>query len=319
MSLSEFEFDGNETHVVDGGLSIVRPNQNSSPFEQIKHFDGSGKEYWLARELQPLLGYRQWRQFEDCLERAKLACRNSGAPINDHFADIRKMIKAGKGATRELQDYQLSRYGCYLTAMNGDPRKIEIATAQTYFAVKTHEAEAILPAQIKELELKKLDLELIQAKQRYLETSHAIQLSTSLATLAWLRGETPPPPKVEYRDRFIVAATKKEIGSSSGRSLTQLISDAGLNPKSTKHRQKVKHILKNCGFDYDREQGWVMASYLNKYPVLEDQTYEQALRAVLAEIANQGTEANLFVHHLQQSALTGQPQSQALQLEGVEN
>jgi len=163
--------------------------------------------------------------------------------------------------------------------------------------------------QAQETERMKLELQLLQAKQRLLDTSYAIQLSTSPATLAWLRGETPPPPKVEYRDRFIDAATRKEIDSSSGRSLTQLIADAGLNPKSTKHRQKVKHILKNCGFDYDRQQEWVTASYLNKYPVLEDQTYEQALRAVLAEIADQGTEANLFVHHLQQSALTGRSQS----------
>ncbi len=223
-SLSEFEFDGNNAHVVDSGLSIIRPNQNSSPFEQIKHFDSSGKEYWLARELQPLLGYRQWRQFEDCLERAKLACRNSGAQVNDHFADARKMIKAGKGATRELQDYQLSRYGCYLTAMNGDPRKIEIATAQTYFAVKTREAEIILPAQAKELELKKLELELIRAKQRYLDVSYAIQLSSSPAMLEWLRGGAPPPKEVVYKERFVDAAGR-EVGSSEGRSLTQLITD----------------------------------------------------------------------------------------------
>jgi|GEM_PF-4317194 len=174
-----------------------------------------------------------------------------------------------------------------------------------------------IPSQ--ELELKKLDLQLIQAKQRYLETSHAIQLSTSPATLAWLRGETPPPPKVEYRERFIDAATRKEIGNGEGRSLTQLIADAGLNPKSTKHRQKVKRILKSCGFDYDRQQGWVMASYLNKYPVLADQTYEQALRAVLAEVATEGTETNLFVHHMQQTALAGQSSAQALQSEKAEN
>jgi len=174
-----------------------------------------------------------------------------------------------------------------------------------------------IPALTQENERMRLELQLIQAKQRYLETSHAIQLSTSPATLAWLRGETPPPPKVEYRERFIDAATRKEIGSGEGRLLTQLMADAGLNPKSTKHRQKVKRILKSCGFDYDRQQGWVMASYLNKYPVLEDKTYEQALKAVLAEVADEGAEPNLFVQHLQQSSLSRQ--SQALQFEGVEN
>ncbi len=169
--------------------------------------------------------------------------------------------------------------------------------------------------QSQELELKKLELQLVQAKQRYLETSHAIQLSTSPATLAWLRGETPPPPKIEYRERFVDPRTGKELGSAEGRSLTQLITDAGLNPKSTKDRQQVKRILKNCGFDYDKQQCWVTASYLNKYPVLEDKTYERVLRAVLAEIAAEGAETNLFVHHFGASVLTGQSQSQVLQLE----
>ena len=127
------------------------------------------------------------------------------------------MILAGKGATRELQDYRLSRYGCYLSAMNGDPRKPEIAAAQTYFAVKTREAEE-LPTQTAEIELKKLELHLLQAKQQYLDRSYAIQLSTSPAMLAWLRGETPPPARIEYLDRFIDPKTRKEVGSTDGRS-----------------------------------------------------------------------------------------------------
>ncbi len=157
--------------------------------------------------------------------------------------------------------------------------------------------------QSQELELKKLELQLIQAKHRYLETSHAIQLSTSPATLAWLRGETPPPPKIEYRERFVDPRTGKELGSAEGRSLTQLISDAGLNPKSTKDRQKVKRILKNCGFDYDKQHRWSNASYLHNYPVLDEEAYEQVLKAVLAEVVAGEMQPNLFVTQMQQTSL----------------
>ncbi len=189
------------------------------------------------------------------------------------------------------------------------------AVAKAVRTVLLDTVQHVIPALNHENERIRLELQLIQAKHRYLETSHAIQLSTSPATLAWLRGETPPPPKIEYRERFVDPRTGKELGTAEGRSLTQLITDAGLNPKSTKDRQQVKQILKNCGFDYDKQQCWVTASYLNKYPVLEDKTYERVLRAVLAEIAAEGAEANLFVHHFEKSVLTGQSQSQALQIE----
>ena len=152
----------------------------------------------------------------------------------------------------------------------------------------------------------KLELQLYQAKQRYQDTGYAIQLSTSAATLAWLRGETPPPPKVEYKDRFIDTHTGKEVGSSEGRSLTQLIAEAGLNPKSKSERHRVKRVLTRCGLDYDGMQGWSKASYLREYPVLEDEAYDRALKAVLDEVAVGESELNLFVHQLQQAALDHQ-------------
>lgn len=168
-----------------------------------------------------------------------------------------------------------------------------------------------------ELELKKLELQLIQAKQRYQDTGYAIQLSTSAAVLSWLRGEIPPPPKIEYKERFVDVRTGKEVGSSEGRSLTQLITDAGLNPKSKRDRERVKRVLKRSGLDYERLQGWSEASYLRKYPVLSDSVYEQALKAVLNEVvASEESEQNLFVHQMQQAALTPKKQSQTLQ--GVE-
>lgn len=108
-----------------------------SPFDQIKHVDEDGSEYWLARELMPILGYQQWRQFEDAISRAIAACENIGQDSEKHF--LRMPAKSSGGRPRD--DFKLSRHGCYLTAMNGDPRKPEIAAAQSYFAFKTREAE----------------------------------------------------------------------------------------------------------------------------------------------------------------------------------
>lgn len=112
-------------------------------FESIKHVNEYGEEYWLARELQPILEYAQWRRFAEVMDRAKLACKNSGFAVGDHFADVGKMVDIGSGAERRVADVMLSRYACYLIVMNGDPRKEIIAIGQTYFAVKTRQQELI--------------------------------------------------------------------------------------------------------------------------------------------------------------------------------
>ena len=110
-------------------------------FEDIKHIDKFGNEYWLARELQNVLGYHQWRSINDLIERAKVVCQESKYNINDHFASHRKMIKIAKGATRKVIDYKLSRYAYYLIVMNGNPQKEIITLVQTYFAIQMRKQE----------------------------------------------------------------------------------------------------------------------------------------------------------------------------------
>ncbi len=110
-----------------------------------------GVEYWHARELQEALGYAQWRNFAEAIERAKTACENSGQKPEDHFADISTMVDLGSGAKREVEDVALTRYACYLIAQNGDPRKSQVAFAQTYFAVQTRKQE-IIEQRIEEVE-----------------------------------------------------------------------------------------------------------------------------------------------------------------------
>ena len=113
----------------------------SSPFEAIKHTDDDGDEFWSARELSKVLGYVQWRNVLGVIQSAKTACEYSGQAVSDHFADTSNMIATGKGAQREVEDVHLSRYACYLIVQNADPEKPIVALGQTYFAVRTREAE----------------------------------------------------------------------------------------------------------------------------------------------------------------------------------
>jgi DNA-damage-inducible protein D len=116
--------------------------EHSSPnFDSIKQTNPYGQEYWSARDLAPLLGYNKWQRFEDAIQRAMIACEQSGNIVADHFTGAGKMVKLGSKAEREVTDYFLSRFSCYLIAQNGDPRKPEIAAAQVYFAVSTRAFE----------------------------------------------------------------------------------------------------------------------------------------------------------------------------------
>lgn len=134
-------------------------------FEELKRLNEHGAEFWSARDLQPLLDYTQWRRFEDAIKRAITSCEQSGNKAGHHFAGAGKMIETGKGASRELDDYHLSRFACYLIAQNGDPRKPAIAQAQKYFAIQTRRQELSdeFAADVERLELRKQTAEEFKA------------------------------------------------------------------------------------------------------------------------------------------------------------
>ena len=131
-------------------------------FESYAHKTDDGVEFWLARDLQRLLGYGKWDNFKNVVSKAKTACELSGQIAADHFPDVGKMVDIGSGAIKEIDDIMLTRYACYLIAQNGDPKKQEIAFAQTYFAVQTRKAEII--------EQKILEYERVQARHKLAET-----------------------------------------------------------------------------------------------------------------------------------------------------
>ena len=139
----------------------IEPTGINKNFESIKKINNEGTEYWEARELMPLLGYDQWKNFKKVIAKAQEACKNSHQIVKNHFSDVGKMIIIASGTPREtartIEDYQLSRYACYLIAQNGDSSKIQIATAQTYFAVQTRRQEVTkqLPDDQKRLFIRK--------------------------------------------------------------------------------------------------------------------------------------------------------------------
>lgn len=143
-------------------------------FEDFLHKTDDGIEFWLARDVQHLLGYGKWDNFQNVISKAKTACEISGHNITDHFADVGKMVDIGSGAQKEIDDVMLTRFACYLIAQNGDSRKEQIAFAQTYFAIQTRKAELI--------EQKLLERERVQARNKLAETekelSHIIYEQT---------------------------------------------------------------------------------------------------------------------------------------------
>lgn len=124
---------------------VYEKGNNNRTVQQVEQacYNYNEVEYWSARDLQEILGYKKWVNFLNVIDKAKKACANADANVSDHFADVGKMVAVGSGAQREVEDIALTRYACYLIAQNGDPAKLPIAFAQTYFAVQTRKQEII--------------------------------------------------------------------------------------------------------------------------------------------------------------------------------
>ena len=122
-------------------MKKISTNHTNSMFENIKHIDDYGNEYWYARELQKVLEYKEWRNFKVVIDKAITSCKNSKFNVFDHFVEANKMIEIGKTAKRKILDYKLSRYACYLIVQNADPSKEVVALGQTYFAIQTRKQE----------------------------------------------------------------------------------------------------------------------------------------------------------------------------------
>lgn len=166
-------------------------------FEELVQKDEGGGEYWLARDLQELLGYAKWENFAKVIDKARTACQGSGYDPQDHFLDVRKMVELGSGATRAVDDIALTRYACYLIAQNGDPSKEAIAFAQTYFAVQTRKHE-LIEQRLAEME-----------RLAYIE-NHALQSGVPHINLGILRKleVVLPPLLIQQRIAAVLAACR---------------------------------------------------------------------------------------------------------------
>jgi DNA-damage-inducible protein D len=229
------------------------PASQGSPFDSIRNMTPEGREYWSGRDLMPLLGYEKWERFADAIDRAKIAAHNSGFSVAENFPAAGK-VSGSRGPAQA--DYHLSRFACYLIAMNGDPRKPEIAAAQTYFAVKTREAETRPAVDGNSI----TRLELIE-----------IARNAEMERLALEAENKQLAPKAEAYDAFLdatgkysVGAVAKMLGKSQNWLFRELRNRGVLIAKGAMRNtpyQQYMHHFEVRAHEFERSSGELGCSY----------------------------------------------------------
>lgn len=235
-------------------MELEHNHSTTSPFDAVRKTQEDGTEYWSARDLMPLLGYEQWRRFGDSIERAKLTASNQGYDVEKGFCRLRQEVELG----RPREDYHLTRYAAYLVAMNGDPRKPEVAAAQSYFAVRTREAETT-----HQLQIPKSLPEALRAYAREVEAREAME--------SYAR---ELEPKADSYDRFIsgdgtyaIGNVAKMLGLSQNK-LFDRLRNAGVliakGPMRNTPYQRYMHHFTVKAFDFTRSDGTTGTSYTTR-------------------------------------------------------
>lgn len=230
----------------------------ASPFDQIKHTDETGSEFWSARDLMPLLGYEKWERFSDSIQRAEAVAANQG--VQESFSRRRE---TASGGGRPREDVIMSRYGAYLVAMNGDPRKPEVAAAQSYFAIRTREAETMQPRELSRLELIDMARDSEMARLREVKARQAVESYAKELE-----------PKADAYTAFLdsdgvisVGAVAKMIGLSQNK-LFDLLRNTGVfiakgHMRNTPYQQYMHHFRVN-GTTITHSDGRTTTSYTTR-------------------------------------------------------
>lgn len=230
-------------------MNLTRYN-NDSPFDCIRHYDENGNEFWLARELMAIMGYSKWDAFLTAIERAIENMELAGDNVENNASDYKE--PSGK-TNQERLNYRLSRYGAYMVALACDGRKKEVALAKKYFAVKTREAEVIIPQQNEalllasiELEKLKLENENLRLKTNYMERRNAIQELHGVQMLALLDGDVKVIEKTEKVTETVICQNGRNV-SFVGKSTAEMGKELGFKSgKEFEHwliRNKQEHLI----------------------------------------------------------------------------
>lgn len=213
--------------------TALAPNSTGSPFDAIRQVRPDGTEFWSARDLMPMLGYDQWRNFERCITEARRAAEIAGA--SDQFADSSKLVPTGSGAKRAVVDVHLTRYAAYMVAMSCDGRKPEVAEAKTYFAIRTREAEMQPTKPANQLDILRAAIDQIEVAQR--EASEAKQIAErSEARLDAIEGRHDWFSALGYARLHRIPNTSSQFLKRVGSQATSVAKARGISPVKVPHQ-----------------------------------------------------------------------------------